>query len=45
MNKEFDKMVAGKMYNPADPLLTKMRENARRLVRLYNQTMETEMEN
>ncbi|MYL45678.1 acetyltransferase [Virgibacillus halodenitrificans] len=44
MNKEFDKMVAGKMYNPADPLLTKKRENARRLVRLYNQTMETEME-
>ena len=30
------------MYNPADQVLLKEREEARRKVRLYNQTLETE---
>lgn len=42
MNTEKEKMLAGEMYNPADPELVKERENARRLVRIYNQTLETE---
>lgn len=37
-------MLAGEMYNPADPVLLKEREDARRKVRIYNQTLETEGE-
>lgn len=37
-------MIAGKMYCPEDPQLVSDRQNARRLVRLYNQTDETESE-
>lgn len=39
-----EKMLAGKMYNHADPVLTKEREEARQKVRIYNQTLETEGE-
>lgn len=38
MKTEKEKMVAGHLYNPADPELVKERERARRLVRLYNET-------
>jgi maltose O-acetyltransferase len=44
MITEKEKMLNGEMYNPADPELVKGRENARRLTRLYNQTLETEVE-
>ncbi|UII54300.1 sugar O-acetyltransferase [Cytobacillus spongiae] len=44
MRTEKEKMLAGEMYNPADPVLVKDREEARRKVRLYNQTIETEGE-
>lgn len=42
MKTEKEKMLSGEFYNPADPELVKERENARRLTRLYNQTLETE---
>jgi maltose O-acetyltransferase len=42
MKTEKEKMLAGEMYNPADPLLIIEREEARRMVRIYNQTIETE---
>jgi maltose O-acetyltransferase len=42
MKTEKEKMLAGEMYDPADPELLKQRENARRLVRLINQTTEKE---
>jgi maltose O-acetyltransferase len=42
MRTEKEKMLAGEMYNPADPELVKDRENARLLVRIYNQTLENE---
>ncbi|OCA90524.1 acetyltransferase [Bacillus sp. FJAT-27225] len=41
---EKEKMLAGEMYNPADPELLKDREEARRKVRVYNQTTETDGE-
>ncbi|WP_085509194.1 sugar O-acetyltransferase [Thalassobacillus devorans] len=44
MRTEKEKMLAGEMYDPADPVLAKDREEARRKVRLYNQTLETEGE-
>jgi maltose O-acetyltransferase len=44
MKTEKEKMLEGGMYNPADPVLVKEREEARRMVRIYNQTMETEGE-
>ncbi|HLR69028.1 MAG TPA: sugar O-acetyltransferase [Virgibacillus sp.] len=44
MKTEKEKMLAGEMYNPADPLLAKDREDVRRKVRIYNQTLETETE-
>lgn len=42
MTTEKEKMLVGHLYNAADPELVKERENARRLTRLYNQTLETE---
>ncbi|WP_088036468.1 maltose acetyltransferase domain-containing protein [Evansella clarkii] len=42
MKTEKEKMLAGEMYEPADPVLVKEREEARRIVRIYNQTLETE---
>ena len=44
MKTEKEKMLAGEMYNAMDLELVKDRENARRLVRIYNQTLETEGE-
>lgn len=44
MKTEKEKMLAGEMYNPVDPLLAKDREDVRRKVRMYNQTLETETE-
>ncbi|MEK3974979.1 MULTISPECIES: sugar O-acetyltransferase [unclassified Psychrobacillus] len=42
MKPEKEKMLCGEMYNPADPELVLERENARRKVRIYNQTLESE---
>ncbi|MCM3772464.1 MULTISPECIES: sugar O-acetyltransferase [Priestia] len=42
MKTEKEKMLGGEMYNPADTQLVKDRENARRQVRIYNETLETE---
>ncbi len=39
---EKEKMIDGEIYNATDPQLTKDRENARAITRLYNQTLETE---
>ncbi|WP_108669212.1 sugar O-acetyltransferase [Peribacillus acanthi] len=39
---EKEKMLSGEMYNAADPQLVNDRENARRLTRVYNQTLESE---
>ncbi|MGG0717261.1 sugar O-acetyltransferase [Robertmurraya massiliosenegalensis] len=44
MQSEKERMVAGEMYNPADPVLLKDREEARRKFRIYNQTLESEGE-
>ncbi|MGE7717747.1 sugar O-acetyltransferase [Priestia megaterium] len=44
MKTEKEKMLDGEMYNPADAQLVKDRENARRQVRIYNETLETESE-
>lgn len=42
MKTEKEKMLAGELYNPADAELKQDRNNARRLVRIYNQTLEDE---
>lgn len=42
MKTEKDKMLNGELYRPADPTLTKERQNAQKLTRLYNQSLETE---
>lgn len=39
---EKENMLAGKMYNPADPVLVKEREEARRKIRIYNETIGTD---
>jgi maltose O-acetyltransferase len=44
MITEKEKMLNGEMYNPADTELVKGRENARRLTRFFNQTLETEVD-
>lgn len=44
MRTEKEIMLAGEMYDPADPVLLKEREEARQKVRLFNQTIETEEE-
>jgi maltose O-acetyltransferase len=43
MKTEKEKMLAGELYDAADPALEKDRIEARRKVRLYNQTVETEI--
>lgn len=43
MKTEKQKMLDGELYNPTDPELLKGRLNARRLTRLYNQTLETDI--
>jgi len=42
MKSEKEKMLNGELYNTADPVLLNERLNARRLTRLYNQTIETD---
>ncbi|KAB7709098.1 hypothetical protein F9802_03025 [Bacillus aerolatus] len=42
MKTEKEKMLKGELYNGTDPDLLKERLNARRLTRLYNQTLETD---
>ncbi|HEY2420880.1 MAG TPA: sugar O-acetyltransferase [Neobacillus sp.] len=42
MKTEKEKMLSGDLYNPSDQELVIGRENARRLTRLFNQTLETE---
>jgi len=42
MNSEKEKMLNGQLYNAADPELLKERLNARRLTRLYNETLESD---
>lgn len=44
MKSEKEKMLNGELYNAADPQLVQERERARKLTRLYNQTLETEYE-
>jgi maltose O-acetyltransferase len=44
MKTEKEKMLNGELYNPADPELVKGRENARRLTRMFNLTLETEID-
>lgn len=44
LKSEYDKMVAGELYNPADAELTKMRKRARRLFYRYNMSEEDEQE-
>jgi len=44
MRTEKDKMLSGELYQAGDPELTKDRLNARRLTRLFNQTLEHEIE-
>lgn len=44
MSTEKDKMLAGEMYNPMDPTLVRDRLIARRLVRKFNQSKETDIE-
>lgn len=44
MRTEKDKMISGDLYIASDELLVKERLNARRLTRLYNNTLETEIE-
>ena len=41
---EFDKMIAGELYNPADAKLAEMRKRARRLFYRYNMSEEDEQE-
>ncbi|MBE5101756.1 maltose acetyltransferase domain-containing protein [Priestia aryabhattai] len=42
MRTEREKMLNGEMYNPADAQLRRDREHARRQVRIYNGTLESE---
>ena len=42
MKSEKEKMLNGELYNAADSELFKDRLNARRITRLYNQTLETD---
>ena len=43
MKTEKEKMVNGELYNAADPVLVKERLNAQGLTRLFNQTLETDV--
>ena len=38
---EREKMIAGELYNPADPELVKLRHKAHRLCTQFNQTFQT----
>jgi maltose O-acetyltransferase len=43
MKSEKEKMIAGELYLASDPELVKDRLNARRLTRLFNESLETEI--
>ena len=43
MKTEKEKMLNGELYNAADPELVKERLNAQGLTRLFNQTLETDV--
>jgi maltose O-acetyltransferase len=45
MKTEKEKMLSGELYNAGDSVLASERLNARRLTRLYNQSLETEAAN
>ncbi|WP_211653284.1 maltose acetyltransferase domain-containing protein [Planococcus alpniumensis] len=42
MHTEKDKMLAGALYRADDPVLVRERVNAKRLLRLFNKSMETD---
>lgn len=42
MKTEKEKMLSGELYNPSDTELVRDREEARRKVRIYNETIESE---
>ena len=44
LKSEYDKMVAGELYNPVDPQLVEMRKRVRRLFYRYNMSEEDEQE-
>lgn len=44
MRSEKEKMLAGELYNPNDPVLLSEREEARQKVRRYNQVLENDAE-
>ena len=44
MKTEKEKMLNGELYNAADPELVSDRVNARKLTRLYNETLETDLD-
>ncbi|WP_100486266.1 sugar O-acetyltransferase [Sporolactobacillus pectinivorans] len=44
MKTEKEKMLDGELYHANDPVLVEERRKARRLTRLFNQTLETEMD-
>ena len=44
MKSEKEKMIAGEMYDPSDSVLEHDRINARKMVRIYNETPEIEKE-
>lgn len=44
MKTELEKMLAGELYNAADPELVELRNRARRLARAFNATTELELE-
>jgi maltose O-acetyltransferase len=43
MRTEKEKMLSGELYQAGDPELTQERLNARRLTRLFNETLETDL--
>lgn len=43
MSREKDKMIRGELYNPMDPVLVRERQDARRMTRLYNATLESDV--
>ncbi|WP_399539058.1 maltose acetyltransferase domain-containing protein [uncultured Paenibacillus sp.] len=44
MKTEKEKMLSGELYHAGDPELTQDRLNARKLTRLFNETLETDLD-
>ncbi|WP_223068380.1 maltose acetyltransferase domain-containing protein [Paenibacillus caui] len=44
MKTEKEKMLSGELYHAGDPELTQERLNARQLIRLFNETLETDLD-